>query len=129
MSGLGLSPQQSPQQCVLGDIRSADQGRLVAVCFKGQSVEQLAYGPLVHTLPFGQARLDDLVGAVRPALNLLAFPLIEQQVDGVGVELFALVRERAAAPGMQRSRSASNPVFDRHGCGWLPARAAGEKGL
>ena len=100
------------------------------MCVKRQSIEHVTHGLLIDLQPLHQAGLGDFIGPIRASPELLAFPLIEQQIDGVGIEGFALLWERAPTPGMQRghegeqqrasgqliqARVAGNGLVEQHG--------------
>ena len=99
--GVRSESYQAAHKALLADVRGSGQVRLVAVRLERQVLQQLAHRGPVHLQPLAQARLDHDGLAVRPAHQLGAFPLVEQQVHRVRVQLLALLGQVSPAPGMQ----------------------------
>ena len=102
MSGWSLEAAiRARDQFALADVRRADQGGLVQVGLVGQLVQLPADVLPAGIQPFAQGRLGDDRLAARVAPQLEALPFVEQHVHRLGVELLAVLRERAAALGLE----------------------------
>ena len=86
----GSNPNWREVVGVVGDITFPSFGALSSIDTEFQTYQPLA-----------QTGLDHGVSAVRLAHDLLILPLAQQQVDRVGIQLFALLWQAAATPGMQ----------------------------
>ena len=99
--GVLVQAQQAAQQLAFLDIRRPRQIRLPGVRGVGQALQQSAHLAAVHPHPLRQAWLlhDHQVFV---AHHLGALPPIQQQIDRVGIEFLAFLRQAAPAPGVQR---------------------------
>ncbi len=67
----------------------------------GQFVEQPAHLIPVYLQPLFQARLDHLDLTTRPTHDALLLPQVQEQIYGVGIQLFPLFWQATPAPGVQ----------------------------
>ena len=88
---MGAGLVQCGEQIVLCNVGRAGELRLVAVGLEGQPIELLADAVAVGIQVLGQAGLS-LLRAVGAHMHFHALPLVKQHIDGLVVQLFALLR-------------------------------------
>jgi hypothetical protein len=127
-SDIRVAPQlhHTVDQILFGNIGGTGQLGLLFMHFESQPVEQAANFLPVDTQPFRQALMLHFDLAFGVAHNFRAFPPVQQQVDGIGIQLLAFFGQAAAAPGVQAGHQGEQ---QRPFCQTLQAVAGGNRAL